>query len=277
MTAISRLQVLDRDDALPLLAPDIASEDWSAIIPAAGRGSRLKSEAPKILFPLAGRPVLDHLMELLAGLCSRVVLVVSPDRQRQVQPHLSRFSERRMTTASQKRPLGMADAVRCGLPQVVTPHTLVIWGDQAGIQRSSVEISMRLHSGPIAPAATLPTVLRENPYIHFQRNAGGQIVDALQAREGDQMPLVGESDCGLFLFQTAVLKRFMPMLMGSAQCIGRQTGELNFLPILPMIASTGERVVSARIASAEESLGLNTREDAARLSQTFTRFRSAGS
>ena len=271
------MTVFDWKEALHLSAPAVEREDWSAIVPAAGRGSRLNSAAPKILYPLAGRPVLDHLMELLSGLCSRIVLVVSPEGQGQIEPHLSRFPNQQIGAVLQQRPLGMADAVQCAMPEMTTRHTLVIWGDQAGLRRSSVELSMRLHGGPLSPAATLPTVLRERPYIHLLRNEAGQLVDILQAREGDSMPAEGESDCGLFLFRTAVLNRFLPVLLQSGECAGRITRELNFLPLLPIIAKAGEIVLSARIAAEEETLGLNTREDAARLSQDLILQRSAGS
>jgi bifunctional UDP-N-acetylglucosamine pyrophosphorylase/glucosamine-1-phosphate N-acetyltransferase len=267
--------VLEREEASRHLSHEIAAADWSAIVPAAGRGSRLGAREPKILYPLAGRPLLDHLMDLLAGLCSRVVLVLSPDGLPYVQPHLSRFKDRNVTTALQAAPRGMADAVHCGLPHVATEHTLVMWGDQAGLRRSSIELAMRLHAGPLAPAATVPTVLNDRPYIHFERDARGQIVDVLQAREGCAMPERGESDCGLFLFRTAALKRFLPRLMQDAQCAGAVTGEWNFLPLLPMMAGAGEEVLSARIPSIGETLGLNTREDAARLSEDLLSQRSA--
>ena len=50
----------------------ISPECWTAIVPAAGRGSRLGFDQPKILFPVAGRPILDWLLEFFAaGFVSR--------------------------------------------------------------------------------------------------------------------------------------------------------------------------------------------------------------
>src|SRR6478672_3007497 len=52
---------------------------WTAVIPAAGRGSRLGFHRSKILYPVAGRPILDWLLDILLPNCRTLVLVLSPD------------------------------------------------------------------------------------------------------------------------------------------------------------------------------------------------------
>ena len=51
---------------------------WTALIPAAGRGSRLGFDRTKILFPIAGATILEWLVDLLNPLCGRFVFVLSP-------------------------------------------------------------------------------------------------------------------------------------------------------------------------------------------------------
>ena len=70
----------------------------------------------------------------------------------------------------------MADAIRCGLPQVETTHTLIVWGDQVAIRRDSLEFLMRLQQGMARPAAVCPTLWRDRPYIHFEREASGRLI-----------------------------------------------------------------------------------------------------
>ena len=58
------------------------------IVPAAGTGSRLKSPLPKLLVPIAGRAMIDHVLALYAGVASRAALVVHPSALAVVRAHL---------------------------------------------------------------------------------------------------------------------------------------------------------------------------------------------
>jgi bifunctional UDP-N-acetylglucosamine pyrophosphorylase/glucosamine-1-phosphate N-acetyltransferase len=231
---------------------------WTALVPAAGRGSRLNFDQPKVLFPIAGKTILEWLVDLLNPLCSQFVFVVSPQGEQPVAAVTSQLLPGRHRIAVQPEPRGMADAIACGLPGVETPHTMIVWGDQVALQRASLEYAMRVHEGLAAPEATCPTLPRDHPYIHFERDQSGQVIRVLQAREGDAMPERGESDSGVFLFRTEVLCRDLPRLLASAACIGKQTGELNFLPIFPML----ESLTTLPIMTEPESVGVNSRADA---------------
>jgi bifunctional UDP-N-acetylglucosamine pyrophosphorylase/glucosamine-1-phosphate N-acetyltransferase len=245
-----------------LLAPQADPSRWTALIAAAGRGSRLDYDKPKILFPIAGRPILDWLTELLAPLCARFVFVLSPDGAVQIQPVLEQALPGRFRIAVQPVPAGMADAVARGLPAVETNRALIVWGDQVALRQSSVETCMRLLDGPGRFACVCPTVIHSHPYIHFERDGQGRLLRILQRREGDPMPEIGESDSGVFFFDTQVLKRALPQLLRSNQYAGRATGEVNFLPILTTLDEC-EPLLCPRIMSEDECVGVNSREDAA--------------
>ena len=194
---------------------------WTALVPAAGRGTRLGFDLPKILFPIAGATILEWLVDLLSPLCAHFVFVVSPQGAGPVEKEASRLLGASQRLAVQPEPLGMADAVRCGLASVETRHTLIVWGDQVALRPESLDFSMRLHQGTAQPAATCPTLWRDHPYIHFEREAD-KVVRILQAREGDAMPERGESDSGVFLFRTDALRRYLPLLFESSDCIGKK-------------------------------------------------------
>ena len=164
----------------------------------------------------------------------------------------------------QREPLGMADAIEAALPQLETTHALIIWGDQAAVRPESISECIRLHemSGALA---TVPTVMRARPYIHFERDGSGRVVRVLQAREGDAMPAEGESDSGVFLFRSIALRRLLGELRRSGAGIGAKTREFNFLPVLPLAARVEGSLLTPRIMSEDESIGVNTVEDAERL------------
>jgi bifunctional N-acetylglucosamine-1-phosphate-uridyltransferase/glucosamine-1-phosphate-acetyltransferase GlmU-like protein len=156
----------------------------------------------------------------------------------------------------------MGDAIARGLPEAGTPRVMIVWGDQAALRPETLERGMRLLDGPLAPAAVCPTVWRRRPYIHFARSSDGRLDRVLQSREGDPMPAEGESDAGLFFFDTPTLRRRLGALAGSPESVGARTGESNFLPLLALMDRGGDAVLCPRIVTVEESAGVNSREDA---------------
>ena len=76
------------------------------------------------------------------------------------------------------------------------------------------------------------------------------------------MPETGESDTGFFCFETAALRRLLDRLRAKSGGVGTATREFNLLPVIPMAAHR-EVVLTPRVMRVEETVGVNTREDAA--------------
>jgi bifunctional UDP-N-acetylglucosamine pyrophosphorylase/glucosamine-1-phosphate N-acetyltransferase len=256
-------------------APAVDAMGWTAIVPAAGRGSRLGSDRPKILYPVADRPLIEWLLDFLEPNCSRLVFVLSPAGAAEVRPELERLIPDRYDIVIQETPRGMGDAVELALGVVATPHLVIVWGDQVALRRPSVEACLRLHEGPLHPHITCPTVFRANPYIHFDRDADGRICGLRQAREGDRMPEEGESDTGFFCFETQTLRRLLAQIHTRANEAGRSTGEFNFLPVIPFAARQGLEILSPDLMTPEETVGINSAADALAV-EAFLRNSNAG-
>ncbi len=256
------MNLLTRENWREYAADAVDPEKWTAIVPAAGRGSRLGFERPKILYPVGGRMIVEWLLDFLLPNCAKVVFVLSPDGREPVEAELQRLIPGRYSIAIQEIPLGMGDAVSVGLAKVSTEFVTTVWGDQVALRRSSIEACLRIQQGPLRPDMVCPTVMRAHPYIHFERDESGRIARLLQKREGDEMPADGESDTGFFCFRTDRLRRFLGELREDAGAQGNATGEFNFLPVIPVVAREGI-VVTPRIMTIEETVGVNSREDAA--------------
>jgi bifunctional N-acetylglucosamine-1-phosphate-uridyltransferase/glucosamine-1-phosphate-acetyltransferase GlmU-like protein len=254
--------IVDWKNLEQFAAPEVVPAEWTAVIPAAGRASRLAFDQPKILYPVAGRTILEWLLDFVAPNCSRIVIVLSPGGREAVEPELERLIPGRFETVIQEVPLGMGDAVQAALPAVRTPRVALIWGDQVALQRASVEACLRLHAGPLAPAVTCPTVVRAHPYIHFDRDADGTLSGLRQAREGDDMPDQGESDTGFFCFQAAALRALLAACLADPNERGRSTGEVNLLPVIPLAARRGLTVLTPHLMTLAETVGINSAADA---------------
>jgi molybdopterin-guanine dinucleotide biosynthesis protein A len=235
------------------------SSKWTAVIPCAGKGSRLGFE-PKILYQIDGRPVLSYIVDLLEPFCSKLVFVCNSRTWRQVDAALVKLLPRdRWFIALQYTQNGMADAVRCGLAFVYTPNVLVLWGDKATVRPATIETLMTLHS-----VATIAAAVCEKPYTHLIVE-NEMLVGVLEQRQGHVLPLHGLSDIGLFLFQSDPLKMYLDS--GKVP----MSREWDLLPLLPHIPC----VRVATIASQEEALSLNTKEDAQRICDVISSYSQA--
>lgn len=252
--------------------PPVDRDKWTAIVPAAGKGTRLGFDRPKILYPVAGRMIVEWLLDFLSPNCKTIVFVLSPEGRQAVEEELDRLIPGLYSIAIQEVPTGMGDAVGLGLERVSTEHVAIVWGDQVALRKSSVEACMRVHQGSLQPDLTCPTVMRADPYIHFPRDQAGRIVGLLQKREGDRMPAEGESDTGFFCCRTDRLRALLAELRADAAARGHATGEFNFLPVIPLAARTGT-LATPRAMTLEETVGINSKDDAA-LVEPFLRAKS---
>ena len=227
-----------------------------ALIPAAGRGSRLGTDAPKILAPLTEQDTIWSILHAkLAPLVDHLHLVLSPDGDAAFPPlpaHVSR--------SIQPVPLGMGDAI-FGASMVWKEFdaVLIVWGDQVFVSQETLRRALK--TLPPAPEhhAVLPVTRQPQPYVEYVFE-GTKLTQVLQSREGDQTAPGGFSDVGTFLLGTAGLIEAWQVYASSASR-GSTTGEINFLPFLPFLSAQGWTMTPLEVADATEARGINTRED----------------
>lgn len=241
------------------------------IIPAAGRGTRLEFDGPKLLFPLQGKPLIEYLLHRYSDLVDHFVVVVNPMDAQYVEQHLATL-DYSYELALQTEPTGMLDAILAPLDNLDSERInqiWITWCDQVGIRQTTAETLHQLllenDQDMSGPAIIFPTVKKENPYIHMQRDEQGEIKRVLQRREGDEMPEVGENDCGLFAMNRVAYFKFLPEFsrfgVEEIQAQGAATKERNFLPFIAWLFGKA-KVVTFAAASASESIGINTLADA---------------
>ncbi|MBF0362530.1 MAG: NTP transferase domain-containing protein [Oligoflexia bacterium] len=238
-------------------------EEWTAIIPAAGKGSRLNYHLPKILYPILDRPIIYWLIDLLSPYVKNFVFVLSPEGEDVVLKYLSEISLNsniEVKIAIQEQPLGMGHAILMSESSVHTKHSLIIWGDQITVKPKTIERAISLHESS-STIFTLPSMMKENSYIHFERNQQGKIVYVYQKREENIPVAIGESDCGLFLVDSKTLfstLNFAFDIKQRSKYSGATTKEFNFLQLIPEFA----QVQTLNMDDESETLGINTKEDA---------------
>jgi bifunctional UDP-N-acetylglucosamine pyrophosphorylase / glucosamine-1-phosphate N-acetyltransferase len=228
-----------------------------AVIPAAGRGSRLGTDTPKILAPLTEHETIWSILHAkLAPLVDHIHLVLSPEGARAFPPLPPRVS-----TSIQPQPIGMGDAI-FGARAVWTQcdALLIVWGDQVFVSGDTLRRTLAALPSP-ERQAILPVTRMAKPYVEYLFE-GPRLAKVLQSREGDKTSPNGFSDVGTFLLATRGLAEAWDSYLAQAAC-GGATGEINFLPFLPFLSDQGWTVTPLEVADATEARGINTREDLA--------------
>jgi len=231
------------------------------IIPAAGTGSRLKADVPKVLAEVNHRPMLDYLLELYAPFVNHFALVASPEAESIIQQRAS-VSPVPVSIEIQETPTGMLDAILIPQQQLrgSRPSQIwITWCDQVAIRHETVQkLARESEDYPECPLV-LPTIRRQQPYIHFHRDNNDVITQILHQREGDKMPATGESDMGLFALSDTAYFDLLPLYANTVEP-GEQTGERNFLPFIVWLRNHGH-VRTINGANYMESIGINTPEE----------------
>lgn len=233
----------------------IARKKICAVIPAAGRGTRLGADVPKILAPLTDdKTVWSVLQTKLAPLVDHIHLVLSPEGATMFPPLPAGVS-----ISTQTEPTGMGDAI-FGARKAWASFDLilVVWGDQVFVSRDTLK---RAVNALVLPQRqlVLPVTGMDRPYVEYVFQ-GERLARVLQTREGDQTTPGGFSDVGTFLLTVQGLADAWDSYRRDA-AQGGKTGEVNFLPFLPFLSAAGWTVTPLEVADATEARGINTPED----------------
>ncbi len=229
------------------------------VIIAAGEGTRMRSQTPKLLHPLCGRPLIRWTVEAArrAG-ASKVVVVDNPKRA------LTEALDDQVETAVQERPLGTADAVRAASAQLAGARTVIVLnGDNPLFTSETIKALAEAHERSGA-GATIASAVLDDPrgYGRVVRAPDGtveRVVETKAAGDASALELeIREVNAGLYAFDAELLATALDDVRAD-----NAQGE-HYLPdVLPAIR-LHERTVSAyEIEDPLETLGVNDRKDLA--------------
>jgi bifunctional UDP-N-acetylglucosamine pyrophosphorylase/glucosamine-1-phosphate N-acetyltransferase len=243
----------------------LGSVPVSVIVLAAGQGKRMHSALPKVLQPLAGRPLLEHVVQVARGLKPAGIHVVYGFGGEAVRAQFATQTD--LDWALQTEQLGTGHAVSQALPKVPDDHTvLVLCGDVPLVRASTLE---RLVADAAGGKLALLTAVVEDAtgYGRVLRNASGAVTRIVEHKDAsDEERRVNEINTGLIAFEARALRRYVGKLQNN-----NAQREYYLTDVIAMAVADGIEVRGRVAESALEALGINDRAQLAAAERTWQR------
>jgi bifunctional UDP-N-acetylglucosamine pyrophosphorylase / glucosamine-1-phosphate N-acetyltransferase len=248
---------------------DMLTDNITAIILAAGQGTRMKSSRPKVLHEILGRPMIAYLLDTLKEAGVNDIVVVVGHQAEAVQEALKDYGVRFVIQEPQ---LGTGHAVQVAMPAVPpgAATVMVLCGDAPLISGESIAALRQLHDRTGA-AVTVQTI--EVPdgahYGRVVRDESGQVAAVVQAKDSHNRPdllAIREINTGAYCFDAAFLADGLAKIPKSPV-----TGEIYLTDLIHIAREQGRGVEALIDPDWEALLGINSRAELAGATQTVKR------
>ncbi len=230
---------------------------FSAVILAAGKGTRMRSNKPKVLHTFAGKTMVKHVIDACESLGAQNIHLVYGHGGDQMKAELS---AERVQWVLQAEQLGTGHAVNQAAPEFSDDEkVLILYGDVPLI--STDTINKLLESQPENGIALL-TVVLDNPmgYGRIVRENGAVTAIVEQKDATEQQKLINEVNTGVMVATGGDLKRWLSELKND-----NAQGEYYLTDVIAAAHAEGREIGTAHPASPIEVEGVNDRAQLARL------------
>ncbi|NDY71569.1 nucleoside-diphosphate-sugar pyrophosphorylase [Desulfobacter hydrogenophilus] len=238
----------------------------AVIILAAGKGSRMKSDLAKVLHRVAGKSMINHVIEAATEVASNHIHVVVGHQADKVRKEIPK--KYNVQFAFQKELLGTGDAVRVALPGVdaCIQHVLVLCGDVPLIRKQTIADLVSAHRNLTSGLTVLAAKVSDpTGYGRIIKDNDGQLLAIRE--EADATDLEKQIDIvnsGIFCFE----KQFLESGLGRIQNNNSQ-GEYYLTDLVAVAVQDRVKTLVKIIDDAEQVMGVNTIEQLTRINTAF--------
>lgn len=233
------------------------------VVLAAGEGRRMNSSLPKVLLPLAGRPMLQHVLDAAAQLRPEAIHVVHGHRGEAVQ---AAFADRELIWVHQPEQNGTGHAVALAMAGVPDgARVLVLYGDVPLLRPSTLDILVGIRAAPLA----VLSVYLENPhgYGRIICDGDGRVSAIVEQRDANaEQRRVKTVNTGIVAADAADLRRWLAQI-GSDNA----QGEYYLTDVFALAANEKRPALAVPCVEAEEAQGANDPLQLAQLERVFQR------
>lgn len=234
----------------------------SVVVLAAGKGTRMRSGLPKVLHPVAHKPMVQHVIDSARQLDSNAIHVIYGHG---AEALLERLAGQHLNFVEQAEQLGTGHAVQQVIPHLSDDeHALILYGD---VPLTRVETLQALVKAGQSTELALLTVTLPDPtgYGRILRDVQGNITGIVEQKDATTEQLkVNEANTGMMLAQGKALKRWLSALSND-----NAQGEYYLTDIVAMAAQEGVQIASTQPKDIHEVEGANNRVQLAALERAY--------
>ncbi len=238
----------------------------NVVILAAGKGTRMFSAKPKVLHALAGKPLLQHVLDCATLLQPQQICVVYGHGGEAVPQAMRQYATQFVLQEPQ---LGTGHAVQQAMPYLTDDsQTLVLYGDVPLIQHKTLHQMQQIGSG-----LTLLTVNMDNPagYGRIVRNEQGDVISIVEEKDASaEQREITEVNTGILLAPTKLLREWLSKLRTD-----NTQGEYYLTDVVGMAVEAGVVVHTVQPSQEWEIHGINSKSQLAVLERTWQQVAAA--
>ncbi len=252
----------------------MVNEKYSVVILAAGMGKRMKNEElPKVLVPLAGKPLIGHVLELTGRLSPEKTILIVGFRKEKVVDYVESLDDcyignneniennkNNILFAVQEEQLGTGHAVSMTEPMLgdYSGGVLILSGDVPLLTQKTVETFIGRHYSNNADLSVLSAEVAEPAgYGRIVRDDGGEFLEIVEQKDASaEEEKITEINSGIYFVKAGLLYPALRKVKNN-----NAQGEYYLTDIVDVIRKEGGRISAIQCADFDELQGINSPED----------------
>jgi len=229
---------------------------WTAVILAAGKGTRMASCKPKALQMLAGRPLIEHILSTLDAVSiDEVIIIHSPEAKKDLKQETT--ARENITYVEQTEALGTAHALKAALPYVTTDNVLVLLGDVPLLSQPTIN-KLKEETQNNDLVVLVGTVNEPSGYGRINKDDSGKPMAIIEELDcNDEQRKIKEINSGIMAFKTNVARNLVDKIKPNPK-----KNEYYLTDAIEIAYHEGLETMSYS-ASEAEIFGVNSKKDLA--------------
>ncbi|MFD2370154.1 bifunctional UDP-N-acetylglucosamine diphosphorylase/glucosamine-1-phosphate N-acetyltransferase GlmU [Brevibacillus sp. GCM10020057] len=225
-----------------------------AVVLAAGQGTRMKSKLYKVLHPVCGKPMVQHVVDTMASMQVEDIVVVVGHGADAVRATLGEG----VAYALQEEQLGTAHAVQQAAPFLHDKEgtTLLLYGDVPLLSAETLSALLTYHEEQQAAATVLTAVLSDpTGYGRIVRDEAGEVLRIVEHKDAAaEERAIREINTGIYCYDNQKLWKALAQVKND-----NAQGEYYVTDVVGILRDAGEKVAAFEAADPDETMGVNDR------------------
>ena len=238
----------------------------AVIILAAGKGTRMNSDLPKVCFELAGKSLIQRVLNTSIEMGADLIAIVVGYKKEMVIESIKKQDN--IHFAVQEFQKGTGDAVKCteNLFSNFTGNVFVLCGDVPLLRKKTLSEMLAVHTKENAKCTVLTMILDDpEKYGRIVRDDSGKVKEIIEYKDAsDEIRKINEVNTGIYCFDSVELFNALQKLDNN-----NAQSEYYLTDVLNIIYNEGKPIESVILSDKYEATGINTKEQLEELSRYY--------